>query len=521
MLWRIFLVTLFYTVDSILLGKITNGMMIGTIYKSLFNINQNQCICEMIQSNQSITALNYFSINQTCQLLISNITSSSIQFNLYTSLIFFNQTLILPQNINELTTIPPLVDVEYLWSFDSTYADTTSTFHGIPVNNAGFSSTSITGYGSSLSLNIAFNQSVIIDTPYLNLSQHSWTFEIWVYPNSLLASNDYPIVSQCLTLITDKCLHFTLRNQKMYLGFYGDDLQGSKTLTVSKWSHVTYVFDSSSRNQSVYLNGVFDSSRQSSGYYVGAPTGLIIGRRNDTLYRFFDGFIDQLHYTNRVKTSSEILDDATLIFYFSFDNGSIYDSGPLNINGSIFGSTSFVTGHIGDALQLGLSFESYFYIPGLVLLGTSNQPYSMSIWIKPTVINSSSIIHVSSGNNGSGYWCLGMLDVSSSGQLIASSYGNSSMSINGPTLLQNNWSHIAITYSLSNGLRLYVNGTLVNSTTPFSYVASGVPNFMFLGNPLAGTTCNGAQNQFFGALDEFRLYSRELTTSDILTLSNL
>jgi hypothetical protein len=113
-----------------------------------------------------------------------------------------------------------------------------------------------------------------------------------------------------------------------------------------------------------------------------------------------------------------------------------------------------------------------------------------------------------------------MLGLSSSGQLIATSWGNAAISAVGPTLAPNNWTHAAITYSTSNGLRLYLNGNLRNSTNPYSYSASGVPNYLFLGDSVNSTSCADTLGQFFGALDEFRLYSRELTASDVVTLFN-
>jgi hypothetical protein len=410
--------------------------------------------------------------------------------------------------------------VEYLWTFDSTYQDLSSIFNAIPMNGAGFSSSTITGYGSSLSLSSALNQWVQMNAPFLNLSDHSWTFEAWIYPSTLINSVYYPIVGQCDSLNNDQCLHLVIRSPEMYMGFFSDDLAGVTSLVSLKWYHVAYVFDSANVNQSVYLNGVLDGSRTANSYYRGNSGSLTVGMALlPPVTCYFDGLIDQLSYTNRAKSSTEILDDATLTLYFSFDNGPIYDSGPLRINGSLFGSTSIVAGRIGDALQFGSSTNSYFGVSGLVLLGISNQPYSMSIWIKPTVINTSSIIYVSSDSNGSG-WCLGMLSMSSSGQLITTSYDGALVSIVGSNLTLNNWTHAAITYSTVNGLRLYIDGNLLNSTLPFSYAASGVQNYLFLASSLNQTTCGGQLGQFFGALDEFRLYSRELSASDVWSLFN-
>ncbi|CAF1344856.1 unnamed protein product [Adineta ricciae] len=109
------------------------------------------------------------------------------------------------------------------------------------------------------------------------------------------------------------------------------------------------------------------------------------------------------------------------------------------------------------------------------------------------LIQTSPIVYVSSANNRNGSWCLGMLSLSSSGRLTTiSSTGSGAISINGSVLMPTMWTYTIITYSIGNGLRLHTNATRCNCTT----------------------------GQFFGVLDEFRLYSRELTTPDILSLFN-
>ncbi|CAF1657309.1 unnamed protein product, partial [Adineta steineri] len=76
MFWIIFLFSLFSIHDSIRISLIKDNILIGVISKSLLDLTQDQCICEMLNSDESIYALNYFSTNQTCQLLYSNITST-------------------------------------------------------------------------------------------------------------------------------------------------------------------------------------------------------------------------------------------------------------------------------------------------------------------------------------------------------------------------------------------------------------------------------------------------------------
>ena len=113
------------------------------------------------------------------------------------------------------------------------------------------------------------------------------------------------------------------------------------------------------------------------------------------------------------------------------------------------------------------------------------------------------------------------------GQLAARSWAGIPMIINGPVIPANIWTHLAATYSPTNGLQLYINGTFINSTVPFNFDASGAPMYLTLGNSLFGVqggTCNTHMiahgGTFNGTIDELRVYARELEANDVYTLAN-
>jgi hypothetical protein len=66
--------------------------MIGVTNYSLFNVTEDQCLCQMMQSNGLGSAINYFQTNQTCQLFYYNISSIFIQYYFNSSFIFINQS---------------------------------------------------------------------------------------------------------------------------------------------------------------------------------------------------------------------------------------------------------------------------------------------------------------------------------------------------------------------------------------------------------------------------------------------
>ena len=111
-------------------------------------------------------------------------------------------------------------------------------------------------------------QSVSVAQPFLPLFNRSWTFEAWIYLPNVTSGVEYPLVWQSEQTVWDKCLHLLVRNRRLLLGFYSDDLPGTTDLIASRWYHVAFVFDGVTRNQSVYLDGLIDASRPSFGTYL-------------------------------------------------------------------------------------------------------------------------------------------------------------------------------------------------------------------------------------------------------------
>ena len=370
------------------------------------------------------------------------------------------------------------------------------------------------------------NQFVSIAQPFLPLFNRSWTFEAWIYLPNIPNGHDNTILGQLASTTPDNYFHVMVRGQKLRLGFYSDDLESATNLTPSRWYHTAFSFDSVSRNQSIYIDGVLAGSQEAISVYLGSAGALDVGViRWSSGNEYFDGLIDQLSFINRSKAPSEILRDATLTLYFSFDGNSLHDQGPLKISGSVEGSISFVSGRRGQALRICHVPDSYLTVGGLVLLGRDGQPYSFSIWINPSVRQSSIVIHMSRYSDGTTLWCVPMMGLNNAGQLITRSWAGSGYTVivMGPSVPLHSWTHVVSTYSVSAGLRLYVNGSLCNCSSPFTFVGSGGPNHIFVGSARAATTSSWwpeIAGQYSGAVDELQVYSRELTANEVNELAS-
>ena len=194
-------------------------------------------------------------------------------------------------------------------------------------------------------------------------------------------------------------------------------------------------------------------------------------------------------------SASEVLREEILTVAFGFD-GNLQDSDLLLINGTGVNYAFTIAGRSNQNRALMVS-ESYVQARGLVLFGTSSYSYPFALFIKSYSVTPGTILHVSRLATGLG-WCIPMSGFTSAG---------------------------SVTYSSTNGLCLYVNGSQSGSSSSvYAYSAAGAPVAATLGSSLAGTSIcsagNIAMGQYYGYMDQFQLYSRELTASFVATLAN-
>jgi hypothetical protein len=124
-------------------------------------------------------------------------------------------------------------------------------------------------------------------------------------------------------------------------------------------------------------------------------------------------------------------------------------------------------------------------------------------------------------------WCIDIFGFLNNGQVATRCWDNNPVIVSGSILPLNVWTHLAATYSPSVGLILYINGTLFDQSSPFSYSASGGSNYLTLANNLLAQTVGGCaanmyalNGTFYGYIDEFRVYSIALSANDIYALGN-
>jgi hypothetical protein len=198
-----------------------------------------------------------------------------------------------------------------------------------------------------------------------------------------------------------------------------------------------------------------------------------------------------------------VVNVAALAARFPFENLShpLDNHGPNDVTVTASGYR-LVDGVKGDqAIFLDTSSTDFFRVSGFRFLSYNSVSLSIALWLQPT-LRQGIIIDSSLGYS--------PLAFTSNGSLIAQ-IDSYSVIFASPLELTPIWTHIVMTWSSGNGLRLYVNTQRVAIVTAPTTTGSGATaNMLMLGGGF-----------FIGAIDDWYVYSKELTTVDICTLFNL
>lgn len=346
-----------------------------------------------------------------------------------------------------------------------------------------------------------------------------FTVEAWVNINEFPSGQlDHPILGTDQRE-TNQGLHLTIRNQRPFLGFFGDnnDLQGNTVLQPNTWYHITYRYTASNRQQAIFVNGRLDSTRTTTANFQG--TGLVnIGRSSND--RYFNGSIDELRIWNKARTQAEIQStlyqsltgsEANLQGYYTFDNVSnvIVDRTTNGNNGTLIDNRNFLPSKqesFGNALSLN-------GIDNRVTLGNPSNlniigQITLEAWINLDRTDSlRNIIARGYDFNPNGEVFLrindGFYEIGSwTGQGVAARFAIPSSDIG-------QWTHLAGVYD-GNRWRLYRNGIEVASSAITSQGAVSVNQGWAI-----GSRGDGTERYFSGQIDEVRIWNRGLNQQEI------
>jgi sialidase-1 len=297
-----------------------------------------------------------------------------------------------------------------------------------------------------------------------------------------------------------------------------DLLQTQGPLAAEAFSHVAFTWDGTARR--LFIDGR-EVAADAPAPFSTAAGELRIGATDVPTARRFVGMLDDVRIFDYARTPAQLRKNVDQSIHYAFAAADPKtDSGP---NKTSFGTTS-ATGvtavadraaTAGAALGLDGKPGTYFQIFPVSSLGKSRS-YTVAVWVKPTIA-SGTLVHLSTGQDGTG-WCISMLGLDPAGKPTASSWmPGSTVVASDKAIAAGRWTHLATSFSAS-ALKIYVDGILAKSVFQPGFVGSGVPDYVTLGSPMAGAACAAhAQmpGSYSGALDELRIWDRELTAAEI------
>jgi hypothetical protein len=150
----------------------------------------------------------------------------------------------------------------------------------------------------------------------------SFSVSSWIYRDDF-NSADQGILSNNLCK-----LHLTIRGNKAYLGFCGNDISGNILLNPGQWYHLAFVYDANAQTQAIYVNGVLDVI-QSGHAPLTADTPLRIGGYAGG--NGLNGKIDEMSIwnsalsvteVNNIMNDSPVGSESGLLGFWNFEDGA-------------------------------------------------------------------------------------------------------------------------------------------------------------------------------------------------------
>ncbi len=372
---------------------------------------------------------------------------------------------------------------------------------------------------------------------------NSWTGES-IYNYSTLVKKDQNYILRADSVTISGCGATTQLKLLWFNGSYIDSYCVALP-TVGMWHHIVATVQGGTTKK-MYIDGVL----QSGSYHPNVTTlarnltvNLSIGDHQSSGGEGFDGQLDEVRVYTRALSAQEVQSlyklgqtltsvsptnnngtgiNSGLIGYWPFDgkymtNTTVLDASGNGLTGTLTNMTrngSAVIGKIGQGLKFTGAGQ-------YISLGTPasldlRSAHSISVWVKTNVLNTTQTIFAAGTQGCCGTENLFSLNYNGGGGTYRPQYAHSaftSLDAAPPDLKTNTWYHIVATWDGSATQKIYINGILSNSGA-----LTGIGSFGNIAN--IGATDGGATS-FNGTMDDLRVYSRELSTSDVKALYKL
>lgn len=185
--------------------------------------------------------------------------------------------------------------------------------------------------------------------------------------------------------------------------------------------------------------------------------------------------------------------------------------------GTLVGSPTWVTGKSGTGVSLN-GTSQYINVTKTTALNITGNAVSIMAWINPTTVaGARRILGLPLSESGGGEKYFILLNASTVQFWIGvTSTSGQDHSVSASFTSTGTWSHICGVYN-GTDMRLYVNGSLVGSPTN----KTGNMNSSTNGDVQIGRFGPTFGQYFSGIVDEARIYSRAITSTEVSTVHSL
>lgn len=207
----------------------------------------------------------------------------------------------------------------------------------------------------------------------------------------------------------------------------------------------------------------------------------------------------------------------TFAAWYKFDETSgtsAADSSGNNRTATLHGGASWTTGRIGGAVALD-GVDGYVQLPDGIVNGATT--YSVATWVNLTSLTMWSRIF-DFGTGTTAYMFLTPLSSDNTLRYAITSAGaGGEQQINVSPLPTGSWQHVALTYAGTTAT-LYVNGQVVGTNTAMQVQPLWFSNDVKLN--YLGRSQYAGDPYLPGALDDFRIYGRALSATEVAQLAS-
>ncbi|CAF1372738.1 unnamed protein product [Adineta ricciae] len=392
------------------------------------------------------------------------------------------------------------------------------------------------GVGSAIQFHPNSSKYVpLVQSPIL--FNQSFTLSFWVNPN-IEVSQIYGLVNQIY--VTAPSFNISIIEEYVVMSIYGTSLWSTKKLKNNQWQYLSFVFNEKNISMSIFIDGILNVQTSIGHHPYGnyRITQTTFGSLQSS--NKFHGLIDQLSIFFDIKSPSDILNEATLVVHYTFQDDNIDSEFLLrdhSVN-SINAHGSHISHSIGNnripnrnVLCLYNSILSDFHTSNFLLLSTFNYSYSYSLWIHISNQSSSAIplLHFMKKlplqND-----CLNLLVLrrTEENKLQISMHmyesGKAIIFISNTSVEYSTWFHFVFISEMNNW-SFYINGNLAGSSIQKDFHYDNQQRFILrIGN---------SQRQFSSkyscpfdevtksmviGIDDLRFYSRQLKSQEIQAL---